>query len=230
VFIYNPSKAITFFESVNETERILKFWFDVIDKCSDKYGMKYNLMGLCCLISIEPAVQNKMVLQNLRLVIDKMMTLVDKVHSSNEKCYQKKIKDNNDDDNEYEEISDDDDIDDDKAKDLLFQMANGDNDFEDEDVEWNEDDDDDDDDNKTYRSITSIDKQREVLFVRDTLNHLSQSNAEYYNNIVSIIGNDKVNKLKEIFHNEEKFVTALTSMNSNNNSNSSNNGNITVSQ
>ena len=230
VFIYNPSKAITFFESVNETERILKFWFDVIDKCSDKYGMKYNLMGLCCLISIEPAVQNKMVLQNLRLVIDKMMALVDKVHSSNEKCYQKKMKDDNDDD-EYEEISDDDDVDDDKAKDLLFQMAskdiNGDNDFEDEDVEWNEDDDDDDNDNKTYRSITSIDKQREVLFVRDTLNHLSQSNAEYYNNIVSIIGDDKVNKLKEIFINEEKFLTALTSTNNNS---SSNNGNITVSQ
>jgi hypothetical protein len=64
-----------------------------------------------------------------------------------------------------------------------------------------------------------------VLFVRDTLNHLSQSNAEYYNNIVNIIGDDKVNKLKEIFIKEEKYITAM-----NNNNNSSNNGNITISQ
>ena len=215
VFIYNPGKAIAFFESANETEKVLKFWFDAIEKSSDKLGLKYNLMGLCCLLSIEPAAQNKLVLQNLRLVIDKVMQMAEKVHVNNEKIYQKKMKGGNDEDNELEEISDDED----NARFKLYQMflylkEDVDDDFLDEDVEWNEDDDEDDDNTDMLNS--SIDKQNEVLFVRDTLNHLSQSNAEYYNNIVSILGEDKVNKLKDIFHSEEKL--------------SASSGNITVSQ
>ena len=69
----------------------------------------------------------------------------------------------------------------------------------DEDLSW----DGEDDDEEEQEALIDIDKQSELLFLRDTLNHISQKNPEYYHNITTILG-DKVAMLKEIFDKEEQ--------------------------
>ena len=189
--IYNPALVIQYYDSINESNRILKFWFDGLDALSHKKETKYNLMGLCCLISVDPSMQNKQVIQNMKHLVDKIIQLIQKVNDKKVK------KDTEEEGDEYEEIDDDEEENDDE---LYKKIMSEDFDKKyDEDLSW----DGEDDEEEEQEALIDIDKQSELLFLRDTLNHISQKNPEYYHNITTILG-DKVAMLKEIFDKEEQ--------------------------
>ena len=189
--IYNPALVIQYYDSINESNRILKFWFDGLDALSHKQETKYNLMGLCCLISVDPSMQNKQVIQNMKHLVDKIIQLIQKVNDKKVK------KDTEEEGDEYEEIDDDEEENDDE---LYKKIMSEDFDKKyDEDLSW----DGEDDEEEEQEALIDIDKQSELLFLRDTLNHISQKNPEYYHNITTILG-DKVAMLKEIFDKEEQ--------------------------
>lgn len=195
--IYNPTLCIQYYDSINESKTILKFWFDGLDNLTQRKQLKYNLMGLCCLISVDPAQQNKQVIQNMKNLIDKIIQLLEKIYEMNNKN-KKNGNDGEEDDDEFEEI-DDDEENDNKKEDLYKKLLLGElEDFEDEEIS-----DYDGDEEGEEQALIDIDKQSEILFLRDTLSHISQKNPEYYHNITTILG-DKVGKLKEIFDKEEQ--------------------------
>ncbi len=68
---------------------------------------------------------------------------------------------------------------------------------DDEDISWNEDDNDDDE-------ITQLDKQNDVLFLKETLNNISQKSPDEYNKINELLG-ENINLLKDIFTKEEEI-------------------------
>ena len=167
-FIYNAAISIKYYESTGELAKVIKFWFEGLDELKSQRDVKYNLMGLCCMISLEPAQQNALVIQNMKNIIDKIIGIVVRE-------YEKKISDNNTKNSEEEEENDD----------YLVEEE------DDEDIEESV-------------KLTEIDKQNEILFVRDTLSHIASKNIEYYKNITAMIGN-RIEQLKEIFKKEEEF-------------------------
>ena len=175
-FIYNASSSVKFYESTGSLLNILKFWFEGLDSLKRKKEVKYNVMGLCCLISIEPSLQSPLVIQNMKNIIEKILSLV--IIES----------DNKDEDLNKDEIENDDN--------LIMEE-------EEEDEE--EEDEDEDEDEENCKKLTNIDKQNVILFVKNTLNHIANKNQEYYRNITEIIGN-KINKLNEIFKKEEELL------------------------
>ena len=69
---------------------------------------------------------------------------------------------------------------------------------EDDDLSYEEEDDDD-------KPLTNFEKQSPILFVKNTLNAVSQKSPDIYKIIVDTLG-EKINDLKEIFSNEEKRI------------------------
>ena len=141
-FIYNAAISIKYYESTGEFAKVIKFWFEGLDELKSQRDVKYNLMGLCCMISLEPAQQNALVIQNMKNIIDKIIGIVVRE-------YEKKISDNNTKNSEEEEENDD----------YLVEEE------DDEDIEESV-------------KLTEIDKQNEILFVRDTLSHIASKNIE----------------------------------------------------
>ena len=158
-FIYNASSSVKFYESTGTLLNILKFWFEGLDSLKRKKEVKYNVMGLCCLISIEPSLQSPLVIQNMKNIIEKILSLV--IIES----------DNKDEDINKDEIENDDDN-------LIM-----------EEEEEDEEEEDEDEDEENCKKLTNIDKQNGILFVKNTLNHIANKNQEYYRNITEIIGN-----------------------------------------
>jgi predicted TIM-barrel fold metal-dependent hydrolase len=90
---------------------------------------------------------------------------------------------------EFEEEEDED------NKDYTNLLNNNIEDDDDEDLSWDENEYDDEE-------ITQFDKQNDVLFLRDTLNNISQKSPEDFNKINLLLG-DNIQVLKEIFKKEE---------------------------
>jgi predicted TIM-barrel fold metal-dependent hydrolase len=80
-------------------------------------------------------------------------------------------------------------------KDYNNLLNNNIEDDDDEDLSWDENEYDDEE-------ITQFDKQNDVLFLRDTLNNISQKSPEDFNKINLLLG-DNIQVLKEIFKKEE---------------------------
>ena len=107
-------------------------------------------------------------------------------------------------DNEnYEDLGDDEDNNNEEGNnkmDEMFKkiMDGGNEEGEDEDLSYEEEDDDD-------QALTNFEKQSPILFVKNTLNNLSQKSPDIYKIIQESLGY-KINILNEIFNNEEKRI------------------------
>ena len=187
-FIYNSYLSLKYYESMNEIEQIFKFWFEGLNNFSKKKDIKYNLIGLCCLISLDKTQQNNLIIQNMKPLIDAIISLAKK---SNELSI-KNCKEEENDENEEEE--DDETKENDLYKNFLKEDIC---EEDDEDISWNEDDNDDDE-------ITQLDKQNDVLFLKETLNNISQKSPDEYNKINELLG-ENINLLKDIFTKEEEI-------------------------
>ena len=68
------------------------FWFLEIDKIKGYKHLKYNLFGICSLISLEQNTQDKLIIDNIKLFVDKILKLIEKINIKIEKEQKKKAK------------------------------------------------------------------------------------------------------------------------------------------
>ena len=195
-FIYDPLKTIKIFQNNNCTKDIFIFWFNGLDKLKTICDIKYNLIGLCSLISIDQNYQDKLIIENMKQIIEKIYLLTDKINNT----IKDKIKDNNyNDENDnledYEEIQDEGNN---NFDEMIKKYIDGEqeNIDDDEDLSYEERDDDD-------KPLTNFEKQSPILFVKNTLNIISQKSPNINKMIVEALG-DKFHSLNNIFNNEEQ--------------------------
>ena len=193
-FIYFPEKCLIYFQKKCCIKDIFMFWFFQIDKIISYKHLKYNLFAICSLISLDQKLQDKLILENIKLFVDKIMLLIEKINIKIEKNDKKGV-----DKKKNEEIEEnDDDIDGDE----LFKKYI---------IEGNDIDEDDDDDNWEENEEeedfpeTEADKQDPILFVKNSFELINKNFPELFNNIVKLLGNN-VNKLNEIFSKREEKI------------------------
>ena len=199
-FIYDPLKCLKIFQKENCTQDIFVFWFKNLDKLEKMEDLKYNLIGICALISIEQSQQDKLIIDNMKQILEKIYLMTEKIG--------KKMKERNTDENEddeYEELPEENEDETEKKtgnqniNELVKNIIEGeplDGAGNDEDLSYEEEDCDD-------VPLTNFERYSPIIFVKNTLNNISQKSADIYKIIVESLG-DKINKLNEIFNNEEQ--------------------------
>ena len=124
----------------------------------------------------------------MKELLEKIIILAKK---SNEISLKKKKEEENE---EFEEEEDE------ENKDYNNLLNNNIEDDDEEDLNGDENECDDEE-------ITQFDKQNDVLFLRDTLNNISQKSPEDFNKINLLLG-DNIQVLKEIFKKEEDCLNS----------------------
>ena len=190
-FLYYPTKTLKYFQNNNKLRDIFMFWFLEIDKIKSYKQLKYNLFGICSLISLDQNQQDKLIFDNIKLFVDKILKLIEKINEKIKK--EEKEKEKEKEKNKEEENENDDDLNED---DLFQKFLEGKEINDDEDEDWEEDEEDDE------INFTQADKQSPILIVKYTFDLINQKFPELFKNILNILG-DNVNKLKNIFINEE---------------------------
>jgi hypothetical protein len=195
-FIYDPLKALKIVQNNNCTKDIFIFWFNGLDKLKTISDIKYNLIGLCSLISIDQNNQDKLIIENMKQIIEKIYLLTDKINN----IIKNNLNDNNnyDDNDNLEDYDNAEDEGNNKFDEMINKYIEGgqDNIDDDDDLSYEERDDDD-------RPLTNFEKQSPILFVKNTLNVISQKSPNVNKIIVEALG-DKFDMLNNIFNNEEQ--------------------------
>ena len=196
-FIYFPTECLKFFQNNNKLKYILMFLFFELDKIKIFKQIKYNLFGICSLISLDKNNQDKLIIDNIKLFIDKILKLVDKIVDKNQKEEKKNEKNKEEKNNINDNDNDnDDDLDDDE---LFKKFLEGKEIKDDEDEDWEEEEEEEEDD-----IITEIDKQNPILIVKNTFDLINKQFPELFKMIIDILGTTNSNKLNEIFIKEEQ--------------------------
>lgn len=195
-FIYDPLKVLKNIQNNSCTKDIFIFWFNSLDKLKTIGDIKYNLIGLCSLISIEQNHQDKLILENMKQIIEKIYLLTDKISNTtkdNLKDYD--YNDENDNLEDYEEIQEQGNK---NFDEMIKKYIDGEqeNIDDDEDLSYEERDDDE-------KPLTNFEKQSPILFVKNTLNIISHNSPNINTLIVETLG-DKFHILNNIFNNEEQ--------------------------
>ena len=194
-FIYFPENCLIYFQKKCCLKDIFMFWFFQIDKIKNFKHFKYNLFAICSLITLNKNQQDKLILDNINLLVDKIMFLIEKIHERIQK-EEKEEKAEKKEKNEEEENEDELDGDD-LFKKLIVEGKDISDDEDDED--WEEDEDEDE------FPETEADKQDPILIVKNSLEIINKSFPELFDNIVKLLGNN-VNKLKDIFSKREEQI------------------------
>ena len=186
-FIYYPSHSLNFIKNINKTKEIFMFWFLEIDNIKSFKKLKYNLIGICSLISLDENQQDKLILDYIKYFVEKILKLTiiinDKIQN------ELKIKTNKKDaENENHNLDE---------EELYKNFLEGKDISDDEDEYWEEDEDDE-------IPFTEADKQSPILIVKNTFDLINQKFPKLFNNILVCLGSDNLNKLKEIFSKEEQ--------------------------
>ena len=192
-FIYFPEKCLIYFNKKCCLKDIFMFWFFQIDKIKNYKHFKYNLFAICSLITLNKNQQDKLILDNINLLVDKIMFLIGKI---NERI-QKEEKSGNEEKKEIEEENEDELDGDELFKKLIVDGKDISDDEDDED--WEEDEDEDE------FPETKADKQDPILIVKNSLEIINKSFPELFDNIVKLLGSN-VNKLKDIFSKREEQI------------------------
>ena len=169
------------------------FWFLQIDKIKNFKIFKYNLFAICSLLTLNKNSQDKLIVDNIKLFVEKIIFLIEKI---DEKIQKEEKKENKKINNEED---DEDDLDrDDLFKKLIVEGKEI-SDDDDEDDDWEEDED------EEEFPETEVDKQDPILIVKNSFDIINKAFPELFNNIIDILGN-KVNKLKDIFSKREEYI------------------------
>ena len=183
-FIYYPIECIQYFQNKNKLREIFLFWFLEIDDIKSQKQMKYNLFGILRLISLDNNNQDKLIIDNMKLFIEKIFILTEKISKKLLKENKKKKEENNEDD--------DDDLDEDELYTKFLEQKEINDDEDDED--WEEDEDGEEDIN-----FTEADNINPILYVQNIFELIKQKHPDLFNNILGFLGDNK-NKLNEIFN------------------------------
>ena len=185
-FIYYPIECLQYFLNKNKLREIFLFWFLEIDNIKNHKMMKYNLFGICVLISLDKNNQNKLIIDNIKFFIDKILQLTEKISKNLLKKNKNKKEENNNDE------EDDEDYDEDELYKKFLEQKEINDDEDDED--WEEEDDEEEDIN-----FTKADKINPILYVKNIFDLIKQKHPDLFKNIINILGDD-INKLSDIFN------------------------------
>ena len=194
-FIYFPEKCLIYLQKKCCIKDIFMFWFFQIDKLISYNHLKYNLFAICSLITLEQKLQDKLILENIKLFVDKIMLLIEKINIRTEKDEKKKGEKKK---NEEDEVCDDD-IDGDELFRKFIIEGNDIDDDEDDDDNWEENEEEED------FPETEADKQDPILFVKNSFELIKKKFPELFDNIVKLLGNN-VTKLNDIFSKREEKI------------------------
>ena len=192
-FIYDPIKSLNALQNKNITKEIFIFWFNNLDKLGSKINIKYNLIAICSIIKIDINKQDKLIIDNMRQLIESIFSLTKKLNDKIEKQLEEEIEEDYDDNfSEKDEA---------KINEQVKNIVSGEpndakDNFEDVDIsienEYDEDD----------EPINEFDKINTIEFVKNILNDVGQ-NQEMNKIIVESLG-DKFVILNDIFNKEEE--------------------------
>ena len=191
-FIYFPENCLIYFQKKSCLKDIFMFWFFQIDKIKNFKHFKYNLFAICSLITLNKNQQDKLILDNINLLVDKIMFLIEKINERIQKEEKIEKKEKNEEEENEDELDGDD-----LFKKLIVEGKDISDDEDDED--WEEDEDEDE------FPETEADKQDPILIVKNSLEIINKTFPELFDNIVKLLGNN-VNKLKEIFSKREEQI------------------------
>jgi len=181
----------------NNIKDIFIFWFEGFNKLKRMVDLKYNLIGICSLISIDQNKQDKLIIDNMKQILENIYLITEKI---NQKIKEKETEDENNNDDDYEDLDDDDENKNgggnNNMDEMVKKIINGENAEEEDDLSYEEEDDDD-------QPLTNFEKQSPILFVKHTLNAVSQTSPDIYKIIGETLG-DKINILNGMFNDEEK--------------------------
>ena len=195
-FIYFPENCLIYFQKKCCLKDIFMFWFFQIDKIKNFKHFKYNLFAICSLITLNKNQQDKLILDNINLLVDKIMFLIEKINERIQKEEKIEKKEKNEEEENEDELDGDD-----LFKKLIVEGKDISDDEDDED--WEEDEDEDE------FPETEADKQDPILIVKNSLEIINKSFPELFDNIVKLLGNN-VNKLKDIFSKREEQIKNTT--------------------
>ncbi len=191
-FIYFPENCLIYFQKKCCLKDIFMFWFFQIDKIKNFKHFKYNLFAISSLITLNKNQQDKLILDNINLLVDKIMFLIEKIHERIQKEEKAEKKEKNEEEENEDELDGDD-----LFKKLIVEGKDISDDEDDDD--WEEDEDEDE------FPETEADKQDPILIVKNSLEIINKTFPELFDNIVKLLGNN-VNKLKEIFSKREEQI------------------------
>ena len=188
-FIYYPSYSLNFIRNKNKIKEIFMFWFLQIDNIKSYKQLKYNLFGICSLISLDENQQDKLILDYIKYLVEKILKLINIINDKIQKDLKIKT------DKKYGE-NENDNLDEEK---LYKNFLEGKDISDDEDEYWEEEE-----DEEEEIPYTEADKQSPILIVKNTFDLINQKFPSLFNNILVCLGSDNLNKLKEIFIKEEQ--------------------------
>jgi hypothetical protein len=166
-----------------------------------KSEQRRTLMAFTSILLIDPQNLNSVIVANMSMILKQIVILVDEV----EKTYAKKNPIEEDD----EEQSIDEEENEEKRDQILtsyFQKAqksmnnNNDDDF----LEEEDEDDEEWDEFSDLKGITIVDKQDEILFLKEVFTILSTNNSSYYNQLMTLLDGDSKVILETSIVNAEK--------------------------
>jgi hypothetical protein len=201
-FIYNPLKSLQIFQKEQCTKDIFSFWFKSLNKLERIEDMKYNLIGICSLISIEQNQQDRLIIENMNHIVESIYLITEKINKKKIESEIEMEKNNNE---NYDDLGDDEDNNNEEGNNKMDEMFKkildgGNEDGEDEDLSYEEEDDDD-------QALTNFEKQSPILFVKNTFNDIFQKSPDIFKIIKDTLGDGKIQILNDIFTNEEKRLS-----------------------
>ena len=187
-FYYYPVRSLKYLKKSNNIVKIITLWINHIDKVKKFSQLKFNLFGICSLISLEKNQQEKMVTNYIKYFVEKILILIEKIYEKIQK-EKNKIKDEEGDldEEEYENELFKDFL---EGKDISDDESNENEEYE-IDIEIKEE------------IFTEVDKKNPILFIKNSFDLIIKNNPELYKDILNILGN-KYKRLNEIFDKEEK--------------------------
>ena len=198
-FIYDSLKTLKIFQQNNCTKEIFIFWFKGFDKLGKIVDLKYNLFGICSLISIDPNHQDKLIIENINKILEKIYLITEKIYQ--------KTKENENNNNNEEEIEEFDNNDENEINDkntnfdeMIKNIIDGKNGLEDDEIFSDEEIEED-------NFMTNFERQNSILFVKNILNTISQKYPDINKIIVESLGEDRIKTLNDIFNKEEQKLT-----------------------
>ena len=194
-FIYFPEKCLIYLNKKCCLKEIFMFWFFQIDKIKNYKHFKYNLFAICSIITLNKNQQDKLIIDNINLLVDKMVILLEKINEriqkeeKKEEKEAKEIKEDNDEELDGDEL----------FKKLIVEGKDISDDDDEEDDNWEEDEEEED------FPETEADKQDPILLVKNCFDMINKNFPELFDNIIKALGNN-VDKLKNIFSKREEQI------------------------
>jgi hypothetical protein len=164
--------------------------------------MKRSLMGLTAILTVDPKEQNKLIIQNMKSILDSIFSLASTLDQKKEKKLTKGAKDLDGDeyDEEDDEVTREEQLNDYLKKAQESTMGQG---AEEEDLFEDEEDDEEWDEFVDLNNMTLFDKIDEILFIREAFEYISHSNSSYYQDLMSLLDSETRMKLETYVKNAE---------------------------